>query len=96
MRMMLAVSLLVATFAVARLTRLIVDDQIFNRFRRWVLRKWGDESWQSYLITCPWCMSIWLGAVIMPPAAIWPNQWVIAALAVPAASMVTGLLLDKG
>lgn len=94
--MMLIVSLIVAAFAVARLTRLIVDDQITIGFRRWVLQKWGDESWQSYLMTCPWCMSIWVGAPIMPVAVIWPNQWIIAALAVPAASMVTGLLLDKG
>jgi hypothetical protein len=31
----------------------------------------------------------------MPAAVIWPNKWVIAGFSVLAASMVTGLLLDK-
>lgn len=96
MRMMLIVSLIVATLTVARLTRFIIDDQLTIGFRRWTLQKWGDTSWQSYLITCPWCMSIWIGILIMPVAALWPSIWVIAPLSVPAASMITGLLLDKG
>jgi hypothetical protein len=96
MRMMLIVSMIVAALAVARVTRLIVDDQLTIRFRRWVMNKWGADSWQSYLVTCPWCVSVWIALPVMPPAVLWPNQWVIAALSIAAASMVTGLLLDKG
>lgn len=96
MRMMLIVSLFVATFAVARVTRFIVDDQLSIGFRRWVLRKWGDDSRMGYLVTCPWCVSVWIALPIMPVATLWPTVWVIAALSIPAASMVTGLLLDKG
>jgi len=95
MRMMLIVSLVVATFAVARVTRFIVDDQLSIGLRRWVLSKWGDDSWQAYLSTCPWCVSIWIALPIMPVAVFWPNRWVIAGFSVLAASMVTGLLLDK-
>jgi uncharacterized protein DUF1360 len=87
--------MVVAALAVARITRLLVDDQLTISYRQWVNRKWGDSSWQSYLAHCPWCTSIWIALLTMPPAVIWPNKWVIAGLAVPAASMVTGLLLDR-
>jgi hypothetical protein len=96
MRMMLIVSVLVATLAVARVTRFIVDDQLSIGFRRAVMNRWGEDSWQSYLVTCPWCVSVWIALPIMPVAVLWPNRWVIAALSIAAASMVTGLLLDKG
>ncbi len=89
---MLVVSLIVAALAVARLTRLVVDDQLTIGFRRWVLNKWGDDSWQGYLVTCPWCSSVWIAAPIMPVAALWPSIWLIAALSIPAASMVAGRL----
>jgi Protein of unknown function (DUF1360) len=90
---MLILSLVVAALAVTRLTRLLVEDRITVKFRQRVLKRWGEESLPSYFIHCPWCMSIWVAALIMPVAAIWPNQWVIAILAIPAASLVAGLVL---
>lgn len=77
--------------ATARITRLLVDDQLTNKYRLWVTKKWGDLSWQSYLAHCPWCTSIWVAAPMMPAAAIWPNRWVVAAFAIPAASLFAGL-----
>jgi peptidoglycan/LPS O-acetylase OafA/YrhL len=90
----LIVSLIVATLTVARVTRLLVDDQLTTGYRRWVIQRWGDLSWQSYLAHCPWCTSIWVALPTMPAAVIWPNKWVVAALAVPAASLVTGLISE--
>jgi hypothetical protein len=88
----LMISLVVAVLAVARITRLLVDDRITIAWRRWVINKWGEESLPSYLVHCPWCMSIWVAIPTMPCAVLFPNVWVIAALAIPAASMVAGLL----
>jgi hypothetical protein len=31
----------------------------------------------------------------MPPAALFPNIWVVMAYSIPAASMVSGLLIDS-
>ena len=86
-------SLIVATLAVARITRLFVEDELLVGYRRWVIRQFGEDGKMSYLAHCPWCTSIWVGAPVMPVATLWPNRWVIAALAIPAASMLTGLLL---
>lgn len=89
----LILSLIVATLAVARITRLLVEDELLVGYRRWVIRNFGEDGKMSYLAHCPWCTSIWVGAPVMPVATLWPNRWVIAALAIPAASMLTGLLL---
>lgn len=88
-------SLIVATLAVARVTRFLVDDRLSDFYRRWVVNKWGPDSKPSYLVHCPWCTSIWIALIIMPAAALWPNIWVITAFSIPAASMVAGLLIDR-
>lgn len=89
---MIVVSLVVAALAVARLTRLLTEDFLTVGYRRWVVTRWGPESKMSYLVHCPWCTSIWIAIPVMPVAVLFPNVWVIAALAIPAASHVAGLL----
>lgn len=91
----LVTSLVVAALAVTRITLLLYDDQITVGYRRWVIKRWGEESLPSYLVHCPWCTSMWVSIPIMPAAAIWPNHWVIAAFAIPAASLIAGLILDR-
>lgn len=93
---MLIVSLVVAAFAVARVTYFLTEDLLSNGYRRWVINRFGDQSKLAYLAHCPWCTSIWVAVVMMPPAVIWPNRWVIMAYSILAASMVSGLLIDRG
>lgn len=92
---MIVLSLVLGIAAVARLTRFIVEDQLAIGIRRYVVNKWGEESMLSYFVHCPWCVSIWWSVPVMPVAVLYPNQWVIAALAIPAASLVTGLIFSK-
>ena len=87
--------MIVAVLAVARITRLLVEDQLTVGYRRWVVNHWGEQSKMAYLAHCPWCTSIWVAMPVMPIATIWPNKWIIAALAIPAASMLSGLMLDR-
>lgn len=92
---MLVISLILGVLAVARVTRLLVEDKLTVGYRQWVVRKWGPDSLASYLVHCPWCTSPWIAAPVMPVAALFPNVWIISLLAIPAASMITGLLLDR-
>jgi hypothetical protein len=92
---MLLISLILGTLAVVRVTRFLIEDRLALRYRVWVRRKWGEESVAAYFVDCPWCTSIWVAAAIMPPAVLFPNPYVIAAEAILAASMVTGLTLDR-
>lgn len=89
------VSLVVAALAVARVTYFLTEDYLSNGYRRWVVNRFGDQSKPAYLVHCPWCTSVWVAALIMPPAVLWPNQWVIMAYSIPAASMLSGLLVDR-
>jgi Protein of unknown function (DUF1360). len=91
----LIVSLLVAALAVARVTRFLTDDFLAEGYRRWMVNYYGDQSKMAYLAHCPWCTSVWVAALVMPPAVLWPNQWVIMAYSIPAASMLSGLFIDR-
>lgn len=91
---MLIISLVVAALAVARLTRLLVEDRLTVSWRQWTVKRFGTESLAAYLVHCPWCMSIWIAAPIMPVAALFPYPWVIGLFAIPAASMVTGFVAE--
>jgi hypothetical protein len=89
---MLIIGLILAALTVARATRLLVTDRITVGWRRWVVNKWGPDSLSSYLVHCPWCMSLWIAIPVMPVAVLFPNKWVLAALAILPASYITGLL----
>lgn len=73
----------------------MTEDYLSNGYRRWVINRFGDQSKPAYLAHCPWCTSVWVAALIMPAATLWPNRWVIMALSILAASMVSGLLIDR-
>ena len=88
-------SLIMAALAVARITLFLTDDHLALPYRRWVVRRWGEHSKTAYLVHCPWCTSVWIALPIMPVATLWPNRWAIAAFAIPAASMISGLLIDR-
>jgi hypothetical protein len=91
---MLVISLIVAALAVARVTRFLIEDRLSVKWRQWVVKRWGADSLPSYFVHCPWCMGMWM-SLLAVPAVLYPYQWVVAIYAVPAISMVTGLLLDR-
>lgn len=56
-----------ATDALAtyRATRLITEDEILADLREWVWHKHSPEDTKiGYFITCPYCVSVWAGAVV--------------------------------
>lgn len=85
--------MIVAALAVARLARLVAEDDITVSFRRSVVNRFGPSAWITRLIHCaPWCMSMWF-ALLMPVAVLWPTTIVLAVLSVPAGSMVAAVVL---
>jgi hypothetical protein len=63
---------LLAIGATARLTRLVTEDSITERFRSWVVLKFGDDSAADTLVHCPWCASVWLGSLVVAGALVLP------------------------
>ena len=90
MRQITPLLALITAVAVYRATVLILHDYITESLRR-LLRGSGDHL--TYLSECPWCASIWVGAVIVP-LTLWVSWWVVVDL-VLACSAVTGILLDS-
>jgi hypothetical protein len=58
--------MLILALSVFRICRLLVEDEILSapRERFWV--KFPPESSKlGYLLTCYWCLSIWVGVVVI-------------------------------
>jgi hypothetical protein len=57
--------LVIGALATYRATKLVLEDEILADFRAKWWKKWPPESTKrGYLLTCPHCLSIWIGAII--------------------------------
>lgn len=72
---------LLALGATARLTRLINADVIADRVRVAVWERWGVDSHPGVLVRCPWCISPYVGALVLAAgwAAGWAAWWLFVA-----------------
>lgn len=63
---------LLALGAVARITRFLTRDYLFRAPRRWAVEWTGNPDHDlPYLLTCPWCASVWVAAAVLPVAWFW-------------------------
>lgn len=96
----MTLSLVLMTLAVARVTRLITVDVLFDEPRTWLVRRvlapnpgGVIRNKIGYLLTCQWCASVYVGAAGAGAWYVWgetmPFMAITAALA---ASYVTGFL----
>ena len=54
---------LLGFLVVARATRFLNADYLARHFRAAVMRRFGDGN-LYYLVTCPWCASIWIAGPV--------------------------------
>lgn len=79
--------------SVYRVTRFIVADAfpLMANARDAVANRFGPDSWQAYLVECPWCVSIYVGAAAVAlaqvagvdfpvPVAVWLTSSAVAGL----------------
>lgn len=92
---MSAVTVLTDVVATYRLTKMIMEDRITEDLRALVYAKFPRESKISYLMGCPWCLSIWAGAAIFTLRKVSPETANIVS-GLLAASAVTGVVYTKG
>lgn len=90
------ISLVLDIVAVYRLTKLMIDDQIMDDVRNWVWNKYPPETTKiGYLFTCPWCMSVWMGAAVFGLRKVDPT-FADYTSSLLTASAVTGTAFSKG
>jgi hypothetical protein len=111
--MLPVVIVLVYALAVARVTRLITEDVLTERPREaiqdWAWRcRYGRLAPDAradrapapkiaYLVSCPWCASIYVAALAAPVAYFWgESPWLFVPALALAFSHVTGLLAKNG
>lgn len=87
----------VGGLATARLTRLVVADEILEPVRRRLLvRLDPDNGFHQklvYLATCQWCVSMWIGTPVAAAILTFPDSWVTwSVLLTLAFSQITGIL----
>lgn len=92
------VALIVLALAVARGTRLIVEDVITEPIRRFFVKRFGEEHKLTYLVHCVFCASIWLGfaAAVFACAVLSISWWwlVPLALAFSQAAVFAHVIVD--
>ena len=82
-------ALTVGALATFRLTRLLVEDKIAEPVRDRLAE--DAEGRLAYFVTCPWCVSVWVGAGWVGLTAAAPRVARLAGAAL-AWSAVSGLL----
>lgn len=82
--------------AVHRLTSMIVDDTILDRPREWITAR---SDWLLELVSCPWCVSVWVAAAAAVSYAYAPTgPWRLGAAAAAwstIASLIATRLEDR-
>lgn len=82
--------LIITALATYRLTRLVTADEITKALRGWVVDR---SQWFGYLVTCDWCLSMWVAPVPALAVTIYGDvRAVQVALVALALSGLTGLL----
>jgi hypothetical protein len=72
------------------MTRLFTADEITKGLRGWIA---DQSSWAGYLITCDWCLSIWIAPLPAVALLRWSDRLPVQiALLALALSAITGLL----
>ena len=98
--MLAPMGLLIDALATYRLVKLVRDDRITEPLREAVQESQGppDQSRISYLVHCPWCLSMYFGAALTLSRRRWPGPTSVLARSL-ALSALTGLAtqhLDQG
>jgi hypothetical protein len=74
---MSALAWLLALGAAARITLLVVADEITKplRERIWERPRVELDHGIGYLLTCPWCASIWVAPPVLASGLAWGDGW---------------------
>lgn len=91
---------LVYALAVARLTGLVAADEISRPARDWLVDRLPLSRAAvavEYLLTCVWCVSVWVAAGVVAAAWHWGTRaWLLGPALVLASSQIAGMTSTVG
>lgn len=89
------IHILLLALGTHRLTRLIIEDAILETPREALFKRFPPETTRiGYLLTCYWCLSIWISLIFVLCYILVPTATLVAALILTISS-VTGLLSER-
>lgn len=89
------IHLLILALGVYRITRIFIEDVVFSPIRDRIWAKFPPESTKiGYLLTCYWCLGLWVSALVVGCYVILPTITIIV-LAIFAISAVVGMIDQK-
>ena len=88
-------SLPAAGLATYRISKLFVDDIIFENFREKIFEKFPPESTKTgYFFTCYWCTSMWVATLLTIGFILIPSVMLMVCLPF-AISAIAGIVSEK-
>lgn len=89
------VAIVLLSGATYRISRLLIEDVIFSTPRDALFNRFPPESNKfTYLLTCYWCISMWIATILVVCYILLPVATVVGAL-VLTLSAITGLLSER-
>jgi hypothetical protein len=92
-----ALDLTLDALAVYRLTRLVTVETITEPLRERVFDHFGPPETSrgvSFMVTCKFCVSVWMGGGVVLARIVFPKAWSITARGL-ALSAVTSLIAER-
>lgn len=88
-------SLPAASLATYRISKLLIEDVIFERPREAIFRRFPPESTKTgYFFTCYWCTSMWVATLLTLGFILIPSVMLFICLPF-AISAIAGLLSER-
>lgn len=86
---------LIVPLGVTRAMQITLWDRITAAPRAWLGDRLNPDGYLGYLIRCPWCISVWIGALTVA-LTVWgtTREWTLRVLAALALSLVA-VVLDR-
>lgn len=82
--------------AAYRITRLVTEDTITEPIRERIEARAiiSGRKRLAKLVSCPWCVGVYVGVGVVVARAVAPRQWAVAARAL-ALSAATGIVAER-
>lgn len=87
---MTVLEFIILGLATYRITRFVTTDALFEPLRERIWKRFPVNTKVGYLFTCNWCMSFWVGSLVVLSAMIITELVIVYAIF--AVSAIAGLL----
>ena len=87
---MTVLEFIILGLATYRITRFVTTDALFEPLRERIWKRFPVTTKVGYLFTCNWCMSFWVGSLVVLSAMIITELVIVYAIF--AVSAIAGLL----